>query len=79
MRILPDFTGMKYSGTINYMLNNTDVGSLEQGTITITPTTKDEYVPNCYSLIEDTVIFTNSIDEVVTLSADTAATDHTKQ
>jgi len=68
LRLLPDFTGFKYSGNINYMLNNTDVGSLEQGQITITPTSKDEYVENCYSLVEDTVVFTNSIDEVVTLT-----------
>lgn len=68
LRLLPDFTGFKYSGTINYMLNNTDVGSLEQGQITITPTSTDEYVENCYALVEDTVVFTNSIDEVVTLT-----------
>lgn len=68
LRLLPDFTGFKYSGTINYMLNNTDVGSLEQGQLTITPTSKDEYVENCYSLVEDTVVFTNSIDEVVTIT-----------
>ena len=68
LRLLPDFTGFKYSGTINYMLNNTDVGSLEQGQITITPTTSDEYVENCYGLVEDTVVFTNSIDEVVTIT-----------
>ena len=67
LRLLPDFTGFKYSGTINYMLNNTDVGSLEQGQITITPTSKDEYVEDCYALVEDTVVYTNSIDEVVTL------------
>lgn len=67
LRLLPDFTGFKYSGTINYMLNNTDVGSLEQGQITITPTSKDEYVEDCYNLVEDTVVYTNSIDEVVTL------------
>ena len=65
LRILPDFTGFKYSGTITYMANNTDVGSLEQGQITITPTTSDEYVENCYDLIEDTVVFTSAIDDVV--------------
>lgn len=65
LRFLPDFTGYKYSGTVNYMINNTDVGSLEQGQMTITPTTSDEYVPNCYDLIEDTAIITNSISEVV--------------
>ena len=49
------------------MANNTDVGSLEQGQLTITPTTKDEYVENCFDLVEDTVVFTSSIDEVVTI------------
>lgn len=67
LRLLPDFTGFKYSGQISYMANNTDVGSLEQGQITITPTSKDEYVEDCFDLVEDTVIFTSSIPEVVTL------------
>lgn len=67
IRLLPDFTGFKYSGTVNYMINNTDVGGLEQGEMTITPTSKDEYVENCYDLIEDTAIIVNSIDEVVTI------------
>ena len=66
LRLLPDFTGFKYSGQVSYMINNTDVGGLEQGQITITPTSSDEYVPNCYALIEDTVAF-ESIDEVVTI------------
>lgn len=67
LRLLPDFTGFKYSGQVSYMANNTDVGSLEQGQITITPTSKDEYVENCYDLVEDTVVFTSGIDEVVTI------------
>ena len=67
LRLLPDFTGFKYSGSVSYMANNTDVGSLEQGQLTITPTTKDEYVENCFDLVEDTVVFTSSIDEVVTI------------
>ena len=67
IRLLPDFTGFKYSGTVNYMISNTDVGGLEQGEITITPSSKDEYVENCYDLIEDTAIIVNSIDEVVNI------------
>ena len=67
IRLLPDFTGFKYSGTVNYMITNTDVGGLEQGEITITPSSKDEYVENCYDLIEDTAIIVNSIDEVVNI------------
>ena len=69
LRLLPDFTGFKYSGQVSYMANNTDVGSLEQGQITITPTTSDEYVENCYDLVEDTVVFTSAIDEVVELAS----------
>jgi hypothetical protein len=64
LRILPDFTGIKYSGKVSYKLNNTDVGSLEQGEMTITPETSDEYVENCFDLLEDTVIFTSAINEI---------------
>lgn len=67
LRLLPDFTGFKYSGTVSYMASNTDVGSLEQGEITITPNSKDEYVENCYDLVEDTALITNAIEEVVTI------------
>ena len=68
LRVLPDFTGVKYSGTISYKWNNTDVGSLEQGEITITPTTSDEYVDDCYSLLEDTALITSAIDDVIAIS-----------
>ena len=78
LRLLPDFTGFKFSGQVSYMANNTDVGALEQGQITITPTSKDEYVENCYDLVEDTVVFTTSIDEVVYLAASSSASNHTK-
>lgn len=75
LRVLPDFTGFKYSGKISYMANNTDVGSLEQGQITITPETSDEYVENCFDLIEDTVVFTSAIDDFV--EATTTGTGNT--
>lgn len=74
MRILPDMTGFKYSGKVSYKLNNTDVGSLEQGEMTITPETSDEYVENCYDLLEDTVVYTSAIDDTVVISG----TDTTK-
>lgn len=67
IRLLPDFTGVKFSGTVTYMLQNTDVGALEQGQITITPNSSDEYIENCYDLVEDTVVFTSSIDEVTSM------------
>ena len=60
------------------MANNTDVGSLEQGQLTITPETSDEYVEDCYSLVEDTVVFTSAIDEVIELSATSSDPSHTK-
>ena len=78
LRLLPDFTGFKYSGKVSYMANNTDVGSLEQGQLTITPETSDEYVEDCYSLVEDTVVFTSAIDEVIELAANSGASNHTK-
>lgn len=78
LRLLPDFTGFKFNGTVSYMANNTDVGSLEQGQITITPTSKDEYVENCYALVEDTVVFTGAIDEVVEVEADSESDKHTR-
>lgn len=78
LRLLPDFTGFKFNGTVSYMANNTDVGSLEQGQITITPTSKDEYVENCYALVEDTVVFTGAIDEVVEVNASESSDAHTR-
>lgn len=78
LRLLPDFTGFKFSGTVTKMANSTGLNSLEQGQLTITPTTKDTYVENCYPLVEDTVVFTNAIDEVIYLAASSSAANHTK-
>ena len=76
LRLLPDFTGFKYSGTVSYMANNTDVDNLEQGQITITPTSSDVYVENCFDLVEDTVVFTTAVDEIVNVT--TTGTGNTK-
>ncbi len=65
LRLLPDFTGFKYRGKPSMMANNTDVGSLEQGQLTITPTGIDEYVDNCYDLVEDTAIINSAIPDVL--------------
>ena len=70
LRVLPDLTAMKYSGKINYKLNNTDIGGLEQGELTITPSTGDTYVENCYALIEDTAIITNDIVDKIVLAVE---------
>ena len=69
LRLLPDFTGIRFSGTVSKMANSTALNSLEQGQLTITPTTEDVFVDNCYSLVEDTVVFTSGIDEVIYLTA----------
>lgn len=69
MRVLPDMTAFKYSGKVSYKLNNTDVGSLEQGEMTITPETSDEYVENCFDLLEDTVVYTSAIDDTAVLAS----------
>ena len=78
IRLLPDFTGFKYSGKVSYKINNTDVGALEQGELTITPETSDEYIDNCFDLVEDTVIFTSAIDEVAEVVVDSSSANHTK-
>ena len=77
LRLLPDFTGIKFSGTVSKMANSTALNSLEQGQLTITPTTEDVFVDNCYPLVEDTVVFTSGIDEVIYLTA-AAGDNHAK-
>lgn len=78
LRLLPDFTGFKFSGTVSKMANSTGLNALEQGQLTITPTTKDVYVENCYPLVEDTVVFTTGIDDVIYLDASSSSANHTK-
>lgn len=65
LRLLPDFTGFKYSGTVTSMANSTGINALEQGQLTITPTSSDVYVNNCYDLVEDTAMFTSAIPETL--------------
>ena len=66
LRVLPDMTAMKYRGKVDYKLNNTE--------LTITPTTGDTYVPNCYALLEDTAIITNDIPDTIRLKGTAAQT-----
>lgn len=65
LRVNPDLTGIKYSGEVDYSTDNTDVGSLIQGTLTITVNRYDGYVDDVSSLIENTAIITNTIPESV--------------
>lgn len=68
LRVNPDLTGIKYSGEVDYSTDNTDVGSLIQGTLTITVNRYDGYVDDVSSLIENTAIITNTIPESVTIT-----------
>lgn len=65
LRVLPDFSGFKYSGEVDYKVNDTGLGSAEQGEVSITITMPEERVDNCYDLVEDTAIFTSDVPEMI--------------
>lgn len=65
LRVFPDFSAIKYSGTVSYSVSDTSVGSAEQGTVTVTVTIPEELVDDCFDLIEDTAMFTNDIPQLV--------------
>lgn len=69
LRVNPDMTGIKYSGEVDYSTDNTDVGSLIQGSLTITVNRYDGFVDNVSDLIENTAIITNTIPEKVSVKA----------
>ena len=69
LRVFPDFTAVKYSGTVNYKFNDTAVGdNAEQGEVTVTITVPEQVIDNCLDLIEDTAVFANDIPGVVQIS-----------
>lgn len=65
LRVNPDMTGIKYSGEVDYSTDNTDVGNLIQGTLTITVNRYDGYVDNVSDIIENTAIISSTIPEYV--------------
>lgn len=67
LRVFPDFSAIKYSGKVNYKLNDTALDSAEQGEISITITVPEVVVDDCYALLEDTAIFTSDVPEVITI------------
>jgi hypothetical protein len=69
LRVNPDMTGIKYAGEVDYSTDNTDVGSLIQGTLTITVNRYDGYIDNVSDLIENTAIITSTIPEYVKVTA----------
>ena len=68
LRVNPDMTGIKYSGQVDYKTNNTDVGSLIQGELSITVTKYDGYVDNVSDIIENTAIIESEIPEEVNVT-----------
>ncbi len=73
LQVNPDGTGFKFSGYVSSYQDEVAVGSNITGKYVITVTQSDEEpVDNVMDLVEDTVIFTSSIPNIVYLdSADT--------
>ena len=68
LRVNPDFTGIKYAGQVDYKTNNTDVGSLIQGELSITVTRFDGYIEDVSDIIENTAIITSEVPEEVNIT-----------
>lgn len=69
LRVNPDMTAIKYAGEVDYKTNNTDVGSLIQGEMSITVTRYDGYVDNVSDVIENTAIIESEVPEEVNVTA----------
>lgn len=65
LRLFPDFSGVKYSGQVDFKYNDTALNSAEQLEISVTITIPEEAIDDCYDLIEDTAVFTSDIPEVI--------------
>lgn len=68
LRVNPDMTGIKYAGEVDYKTDNTDVGSLIQGELSITVTRYDGFQDNVSDVIENTAIITSEVPESVSLA-----------
>lgn len=68
LRVNPDMTGIKYIGDVDYKTNNTDVGSLIEGELSITVKKYDGYVDNVSDLIENTAIIESEVPENVAVT-----------
>lgn len=65
LRVFPDFSAIKYSGKVNYKINDTALDSAEQGEMSITITVPEVVVDDCFELLEDTAVFTSDVPEVI--------------
>lgn len=74
MRVFPDFSAIKYSGQVDYSVDDTALTAAEQGKVTITVTIPESVVEDCYDLIEDTAIFTTDIPSVLNVKGTGIAT-----
>ena len=68
LRVFPDFSAIKYSGEVDYKINDTQLNSAEQGELSITIKSEPTVVDDCFGIIEDTAIFTSELPEVVKLT-----------
>lgn len=69
LRVFPDFSAVKYSGTISSRITDTAVGdNAEQAELTITVTVPEQAIDNCLDLIEDTAVFSNDIPAVLSIT-----------
>jgi hypothetical protein len=68
LRVNPDMTAIKYAGQVDYKTNNTDVGSLIEGELSITVTRYDGYIDDVSDLIENTAIITSDVPEEVKIT-----------
>lgn len=76
LQVNPDGTGFKFSGFVSYYQDEVSVGNNITGKYVITVTKSDaDAISNVMDLVEDTVIFTSSVPNMVTV--DHSATDPT--
>lgn len=68
LRVNPDMTAIKYAGEVDYQTDNTDVGNLIQGNLSITVTRYDGYVDNVSDVIENTAIIDSEVPEEVNVT-----------
>lgn len=68
LRVFPDFTGVKYSGTVDKVYTDSSLNAAEQLSVTVTITVPEEEVDDCFDLLEDTAIFTNDIPSTTSVA-----------
>lgn len=71
LSVLSDFSAYRYTATITYTANSSEMDAAMTGTITITPKTDMEYVSNALPIMIPTLSFKSEIPAVVYLETTT--------